>query len=73
LRASENGALRRIFGRKTTEIIGSWRKLRNYELHNLYSSPDITRMIKSRWREMGRTYRTFGTEEKCLTDFNRNS
>jgi hypothetical protein len=39
--------LRRIFGPKKEED-GSWRKLRNYELHNLYSSPNIVRVIKSR-------------------------
>jgi hypothetical protein len=40
--------LRRIFGPKRDEVTGVWRKLHNEELHNLYSSPDIIRMIKSR-------------------------
>jgi hypothetical protein len=40
--------LRRIFGPKRDEVIGGWRKLHNEELHNLYSSPSIIRMIKSR-------------------------
>jgi hypothetical protein len=40
--------LRRIFGQKRDEVTGDWRKLHNEELHNLYSSPDIIRMIKSR-------------------------
>jgi hypothetical protein len=40
--------LRRIFGPKRDEVTGSWRKLHNEELHNLYSSPNIIRMIKSR-------------------------
>jgi hypothetical protein len=44
----ENRVLRRIFGPKRDEVKGSWRKLRNEELHNLYSSPSIIRMIKSR-------------------------
>jgi hypothetical protein len=39
--------LRRIFGPKREED-GSWRKLHNDELHNLYSSPNIVRVIKSR-------------------------
>jgi hypothetical protein len=39
--------LRRIFGPKSEED-GSWRKLHNDELHNLYSSPNIVRVIKSR-------------------------
>jgi hypothetical protein len=42
--------LRRIFGPKRDEVTGEWRKLHNGELHNLYSSPDIIRQIKSRRR-----------------------
>jgi hypothetical protein len=38
--------LRRIFGPKRDEVTGDWRKLHNEELHNLYSSPNIIRMIK---------------------------
>jgi hypothetical protein len=38
----------RIFGPKRDEVTGGWRKLHNEELHNLYSSPSITRVIKSR-------------------------
>jgi hypothetical protein len=44
----ENRVLRRIFGPKRDEVTGVWRKLNNEELHNLYSSPDIIREIKSR-------------------------
>jgi hypothetical protein len=44
----ENGVLRGIFGSKRDEVTGEWRKLHNRELHNLYSSPDIIRQIKSR-------------------------
>jgi hypothetical protein len=47
LRIFENTVLRRIFGPKREED-GSWRKLHNDELHNLYSSPNIVRVIKSR-------------------------
>jgi hypothetical protein len=47
LRVSENRVLRRIFGPKREED-GSWRKFHNDELHNLYSSPNIVRVIKSR-------------------------
>jgi hypothetical protein len=47
LRVFENRVLRRILGPKREED-GSWRKLHNDELHSLYSSPDIVRMIKSR-------------------------
>jgi hypothetical protein len=43
----ENRVLRRIFGPKR-EVTGGWRKLHNEEFHNLYSSPSIIRMVKSR-------------------------
>jgi hypothetical protein len=47
LRIFENRVLRRIFGPKREED-GSWTKLHNDELHSLYSSPNIVRVIKSR-------------------------
>jgi hypothetical protein len=47
LRVFENRVLR-IFGPKRDEVTGGWRKLRNEELHNLYSSPSIIRVIRSR-------------------------
>jgi hypothetical protein len=49
----ENRVLRRIFGPKRNEVTGDWRKLHNEQLHNLYSSPNIIRMIKSQmsWEE----------------------
>jgi hypothetical protein len=43
----ENRVLRRIFEPKRDDMRGGWRKLDNEELHNLYSSPSISRMIKS--------------------------
>jgi hypothetical protein len=48
LRVFENKMLRRMFGPKRDEVSGGWRKLHNEELDNLYSSPDIIRIIKSR-------------------------
>jgi hypothetical protein len=48
LRVFENRVLWRIFGPKRDEVTGEWRKLHNEELHNLYSSPDVIRQIKSR-------------------------
>jgi hypothetical protein len=44
----ENRVLRTIFGPKKDEVTGDWRKLHNDELHKLYSSPNLIRMIKSR-------------------------
>jgi hypothetical protein len=54
LRMFENRVLRRIFGPTRDEVIGEFRRLHNRKLHNLYSSPDILRQIKSRrmkWAE----------------------
>jgi hypothetical protein len=44
----ENRVLRRIFGPTRDAVTGEWRKLHNGELHDLHSSPDIIRQIKSR-------------------------
>jgi hypothetical protein len=44
----EDRVLRRIFGPKRDEVTEDWRKLHNEELHNLYSWPNIIRMMKSR-------------------------
>jgi hypothetical protein len=48
LRVFENKVLRRIFGPKRDKVIGGWRKLHNEELRDLYSSPSIIRIMKSR-------------------------
>jgi hypothetical protein len=48
LRVFENKVLRRVFGPKRDEVSGGWRKLHNEELHDLYSSPSIIRIIKAR-------------------------
>ena len=48
LRVFENRVLRKMFGPKRDEVTGEWRKLHNEELNDLYSSPNIIRVIKSR-------------------------
>jgi hypothetical protein len=48
LRLFENRVLKEIFGPKRDEVTGEWRKLHNEELHDLYSTPTIVRVIKSR-------------------------
>jgi hypothetical protein len=48
LRVFENRVLRRVFGPKRVEKTGEWRKLHNEELNDLYSSPNIVRVVKSR-------------------------
>jgi len=47
-RVLEKTVLRRLFGPKKDEVTGEWRKLYNGDLNDLYSSPDIVRVIKSR-------------------------
>jgi hypothetical protein len=74
LRVFENRVLRRICGPKRDEVTGEWRKLHNEELRNLYSSPKIIRMIKSRrmrWAghvarmgEKRNAYRILGESQK---------
>jgi hypothetical protein len=60
----ENRVLRRIFGSKRDEVTGEWRKLHNEELHNLYSSPDIIRQVKSRRMRWAGYVARMGEERK---------
>jgi hypothetical protein len=62
----ENRVLRRIFGPKRDEVTGGWRKLHNEELHNLYSSPSIIRMIKLRSMIWAGHVSTNYREEECI-------
>ena len=48
LRVFENMVFRRIFGQRRDEVTEEWRRLHNEELNDLYSSPNIVRVIKSR-------------------------
>jgi hypothetical protein len=57
--------LRRIFGLKRDEVTGEWRKLHNEELHDLYSSPSIIRIMKAmKMRWAGHVARLGGEEER---------
>jgi hypothetical protein len=55
LRVLENRVLRRIFGPNGDEVTGEWKNLHNEELNDLYSSPNIVRIMKSkgiRWGDV---------------------
>jgi hypothetical protein len=60
----ENRVLIRIFGPKRDEVTGEWRKLHNEELRNLYSSPDIIRLVKSRRMRWAGHVARMGAERK---------
>jgi hypothetical protein len=64
LRVIVNRVLRRIFGPKRDEVTGEWRKLHNEERHNLYSSPDIIRQVKSRRMRWAGHVARMGEESK---------
>jgi hypothetical protein len=68
LRVFENRVLRRVFGRKRDEATGDWRKLHNEELHGLYSSPSIVRVIKARRMRWG-VCGAHGGGEGCIQHF----
>jgi hypothetical protein len=64
LRGFENRVLRRIFGPKRDEVTAEWRNLHNDELHNLYSSPDIIKKVKSRRMRWAGHVARLGEERK---------
>src|SRR5215510_1707092 len=66
LRVFENRVLRRIFGPKRVEVTGEWRKLHNEELHDLYSSPNIVRVINREEWDRRDMWRGWGREEACI-------
>jgi hypothetical protein len=58
--------LRRIFGPKGEEVGGKWRNLHNEELHNLYTSPNIVRVINREERDGWGVERGWGRREACI-------
>jgi hypothetical protein len=61
--------LRRIFGPKMDEVISECRKLHTEELNNLYSSPHIVLVIKSRKMRLGGICSAYGGEERGIQGF----
>jgi hypothetical protein len=68
LKVFENRALRKLFGPKTDEVTGVRRKLHNEELNDLYCSPNIFRVIKSRMR-FGGACSAYGEKDRCVQSF----
>ena len=66
---SENSVLRRIFGSERDEVTGEWRKLHNEELNDLYCSPDIVRMNKSRRIRFAGQSSAYGGQERRIQGF----
>jgi hypothetical protein len=63
-----NSVLKRIFGSKWKKVVGGWRRLQNEELHNLYASQNISRVIKAGMRWVRHVAR-MGKDEKRIQYF----
>ena len=66
LRVFENRVLRRIFGPRRDEVTGEWRRLHNEELNDLYTSPNIVRVIKWRRISWAGHVALMGEESGCI-------
>ena len=66
LRVFENVVLRRIFGPRRDEVTGEWRRLHNKEINNLYSSPNVVQVIKSRRMRWAGHVAHMGEERGCI-------
>ena len=65
LRVFENRMLRRVFGSKRDEVTGEWRKLHNEDLSDLYSLPNIVRVVKSRRMRWAGHVARMGEGKEC--------
>jgi hypothetical protein len=65
LRVFENRVLRTIFGPKRDEVTGEWKKLHNKEINDLYSSPNIIRVIISKRMRWAAHVARMGRREAC--------
>ena len=68
LRVFETRVLRKIFGPKRGKLTKEWRKLHNEELNDLYCSPNIVQVIKSRMRWVHH-FSVYGGEERHIQGF----
>ena len=66
LRVFENMVLRRIFEPRRDEVTGEWKRLHYEELNDLYTSPNIVRLIKSRWMRWAGHVARMGEERGCI-------
>jgi len=72
LRVFENMVLRRIFRPRRDEVTAEWRRLHNEELNDLYCSPNIVRVIKSRRMRWAGHVARMGDERVCIGSWWRN-